>query len=379
MRENLQQKQRYFIVILSIVTFLPQYLLRCNFDILYWMYGHFSTYFGDIWYCWSTYLSHGFPYPREYPAGIQVIFRMLSLIPELKNNFVYYMSTMAVIFLIITLCTSMILIRLRIPFSRILLFWLLAPSFLFYNFWNLDIFPIFTMLLAYYCWQSKRMASAMIFLALGTTLKVFPIFLLPVYLFSVNKRVAVRLLLIFLASWFFMNLPLMIVDWDGWLFPYVWQIQNNYSRTIQDGSWTWVLYVLLNPIGFGSLVGKISLLLFASGYAILLTKYRNLNLETKIVIVMILFLLTDRVYSPQYDLYLLSALVLFSGKIKLYQFYLLEIPNLLQGLFLFFFKEHAVLLQLLLLCKYTALVLMLMSILHLNKKNVVNKVSILSN
>lgn len=379
MRENLQQKQRYFIVILSIVTFLPQYLLRCNFDILYWMYGHFSTYFGDIWYCWSTYLSHGFHYPREYPAGIQVIFRMLSLIPELKNNFVYYMSTMAVIFLIITLCTSMILIRLRIPLSRILFFWLLAPSFLFYNFWNLDIFPIFTMLLAYYFWQSKRMANAMIFLALGTTLKVFPIFLLPVYLFSVNKRVAVRLLLVFLVSWFFMNLPLMIVDWDGWLFPYVWQIQNNYSRTIQDGSWTWVLYVLLNPIGFGSLVGKISLLLFASGYAILLTKYRNLNLETKIVIVMILFLLTDRVYSPQYDLYLLSALVLFSGKIKLYQFYLLEIPNLLQGLFLFFFKEHVVLLQLLLLCKYTALVLMLMSILHLNKKNVVNKVSILSN
>ncbi|RTK98834.1 MAG: DUF2029 domain-containing protein [Proteobacteria bacterium] len=375
MNQRVNSRYSYLIVIISILGFIPQYLLRCNFDILYWMYNHFSTYFGDIWYCWSNYLNHNFPYPSEYPAGIQLIFRGLFLIPELKDNFAYYMAIMAVIFLIITLLISIILLKLTIPTRKILCFWLLAPSFLFYNFWNLDIFPILTMLLAFYCWQRNDHFLAIIALALGTTLKVFPIFVLPVYLLSVDKKHGLRLLLIFVLSWLLMNLPLMIVNWDAWIFPYSWQIQNNYSRTIQDGSWTWLLYVLLNPLGYGGLVGKISLILFASGYAILMTKYRDLTLDTKIVVVMIMFLLTDRVYSPQYDLYLLSALVLFSGKTKLYQFYLLEIPNLLQGLFLFFFKNHAILLQLLLLCKYCALILMLINVLQQKNELSIAKIS----
>lgn len=362
--------QQYLIYLFTALALTPQYIIRCNFDILYWMYYHFTTYFSDIWYCWDVYLHHNFPYPREYPAGIQLLFKFLYKIPYLKDDFIYYMSIMAVIFLAISLIISNILLKLKISTKNILLFWLLTPSFLFYGFWNLDILPILTMIAAYYYFKQDKFYATMILLALGTTLKVFPIFVLPIYILAINDhKLKAKMSVAFVFSWLVMNIPMMILDWGAWIFPYEWQIQSNFSRSMQDGSWTWVLYVLLDPLGYGSLVGKISLVLFATGYLALITKYKNTSFEAKFVIVMLFFLLTDRIYSPQYDLYLLSALVLFRGRINLFWFYMLEIPNFIQGFFLFYLKNHAYLLQIILVFKYLAIIMLLIGLLRQQRDN----------
>jgi len=79
---------------------------------------------------------------------------------------------------------------------------------------------------------------------------------------------------------------------------------------------------------------------------------------------MILFLLTDRVYSPQYNLYLLPFLVLVDYKINWKYFYLLEIPNLIQCFFLFAIHNFPLIQQGIIATKYVALVLLLLQALR---------------
>lgn len=359
------KKQTYRILLLSLLLLLPQYFIRRDLDIMYWMYDKFTTYFGDVWYCWNNYLHNNFPYPREYPAGLQVLFRLIYLLPGLKEDYSYYANVMFAIFAVMIVCSTLVLLKLNVSRRNLFIFWLFSPSYLFYIFWNLDIFPILTMFLAYYFYRDKNLVASALFLALGTTLKVFPIFLLPLYFLAAqDMQGKIRVAIAFVASWIAFNVPLMYMDWGAWIFPYVWQIQSNYSRSMQDGSWTWLLYVFLDQYGYGAWVGKISLVLFAGGYLMLITKYRNLSFEAKIVVVMLLFLLTDRVYSPQYDLYLLAALVFFTGRVKLWWFYLLELPNFIQCLFTFWLKNHAYWLQLILVVKYLAIIMLLLEVLR---------------
>ncbi|MBX9597983.1 MAG: hypothetical protein K2X04_05350 [Burkholderiales bacterium] len=70
-------RQLLAVILVTLIALLPEFLMRRNMASLYYMYEHFTTYFGDLWYCWDNYLNKGFPYPREYPALIQVIFKVL--------------------------------------------------------------------------------------------------------------------------------------------------------------------------------------------------------------------------------------------------------------------------------------------------------------
>ena len=89
--------------------------------------------------------------------------------------------------------------------------------------------------------------------------------------------------------------------------------------------------------------GKVSLVLFAGSYLYFIRKYNYLPIARQLLIVMILFIFTDRVYSPQYNLYLLPFLVLVDYKIDWRWFYLLELPNFIQGFFLFAVKKQSIL------------------------------------
>ncbi len=90
----------------------------------------------------------------------------------------------------------------------------------------------------------------------------------------------------------------------------------------------------------------------------------HLSLIRRLTVIILLFLLTDKVYSPQYNLYLLPFLVLLDFQIKLRWFYLLEIPNFIQVFFLFAIKQQPILLQGIIFIKYFALIAILISVLR---------------
>ena len=354
-------KRLIWILLGAFLALVPEYLIRSNLDTAYFLYNHFTTYFGDLWYCFDIYWSHNFTYPREYPSGIQLLFRILYLIPEVRTNYTLYMATICSILSICALAITYILYKLVCKThgdtSKVWLLWILAPSYLFYGLINLDFLVILPMLLSYYSFTNNRNIQSGIWLAIGTTIKVFPIFILPVLFFSTNRKK--QLAISFILTWLILNIPFMVSDFGAWNFPYLWQIQENFAKTSNDYSWTWIIYQIFDHFGIGILSGKVSLLLFAIGYVYFcLIKYKNLPLIQKIAGIMLLFLLTDRCYSAQYNLYLLPFLVLVNYKINRKYFYLLEIPNVLLILFCFYIKSHIFILQGLMAIKYFALIML---------------------
>lgn len=351
------------VLIGAALALLPEYLSRSTIDMTWVMYNHFSTYAGDLWYCWNNYLSKGFPYPREYPAGIQILFKLLFKIPSVQFDYTFYMAIISSILSIVALLITYTLYKLiqesHGDIKRLWIFWILSPSFLFYGLLNLDFLAIITMLLSYVAFIRKKHITCGIWLAIGTTIKVFPIFMAPLFFFSCTTKQKTQLVISFILTWALANIPFMLTDMGAWLFPYMWQIQENFSRTSQDGSWTWVLYVLFDHFGIGKWSGKVSLVLFAAGYAYFcLFKYRHLPLTRRLAGVMMLFILTDRIYSPQYNLYLLPFLVLVDYKVNRKYFYIFEILNMLQVFFCFYLKAHTIDLQILVAIKYIALIML---------------------
>ena len=330
--------------------------MRKDLPTLDWFFSHFSTYYGDLWYCWNNYLHNNFPYPREYPSGIQIIFKLIFLLPRVIYDYGFYFKLICGILACVAIIISCLLYRLSFNLRKIIIFWLCAPSFLFYGLLNLDFLAIFTIVCSYYCFIRKMPILTGVFLALGTSIKVFPLFLFPVLFFSCSRRDKTKITLSLILAWLFFNLPAMFNDWNGWLFPLIWQIQENYARSMHDGSWTWLIYQIFDYLKLGSWSGKVSLGIFIFSYYYFLRKYWHLPLVNKLLMVLLLFILTDRVYSPQYNLYLLPLLVLVHFRVSLIYFYLLELSNLIQGVFLFFIKEHPYLLQSILLLKYIALI-----------------------
>ncbi len=371
MSQHKNYRQLLTVVLVTLIALLPEFVMRRNMITLYYMYEHFTTYFGDLWYCWDNYLSKGFPYPREYPALIQGIFRVLFKIPGVAEDYNYYIWFIVAILTASAVISSCYLFIIRGSWQRLLMYWLLAPSFLFYGLMNVDVLPIATIVLSYYCFSREKYNWSASWLALGTAIKVFPVFLFPVYFFATPKDKRLELASFMVVIWLALNLPFMAADWSAWSYPYLWQIQENYARTVTDGSWTWLVFTLFDHFGIGSWSGKVSLCLFAGSYLYFIRKYHHLPLARQLLIVMILFILTDRVYSPQYNLYLLPFLALVDYKIDWRWFYLLEISDLIQGFFLFAVKNNPYYLQSILVLKYIALILLLRQVLTAKQEEAV--------
>lgn len=355
------------LLLITVLALLPQYVIRSNSDILYFFYNHFSTYFGDLWYCWNNYLHANFPYPREYPSGIQLLFQGLYLIPGVQGNYSLYMAIISIILVLTAMCCTLLIAKIADSYginkSRIYLVYLLAPSYLFYGLLNLDFLAILPMLLSLYYFNEKRYVHSGVALAVGTFIKVFPVFILPILFFSCSRKRKIQLISAFIITTLVLNIPFIIVNFNAWSYPYIWQSQENFARTMSDGSWVWLLYYLLNTFNYGFLTGKLSFLIFIGSYFYFIRKNWNLSIPTKIALVMVLFLLTDRIYSPQYDLYLLPFIVLSNVKLSKNRFYLffylLEIPNVALVFFCFYLKSaNPTLLQVLVFCKYFALVML---------------------
>jgi len=353
----------------AILPLVPQYYIRSTYSIYIFLSTKLGTYPSDLWYCWDHYLGKKFPYPREYPSGIQMIFKFIYQVKPKSLQYEGYMIAICIFLGVFAVLITYLLYGLVRDTHKktwqLWLFWILAPSFLWYALYNVDLITVFTIVLGYYLFVEEEYYLSAAIIALGTALKVFPIFMTPLLFFQCPKKKRLGSILIFIGVWIGFNLPFILKDWGAWKYPYQWQIKHNFAKTPRDGTYFWVIHVLLNKLelwvdahiprsGFlysihSKLIpykyhmGKISLLLYGILYYLFLRKKWDLPLARRCVGIMILFLLTDRIYSPQYNLYLLPFLVLVDYDFKkmihkillLATFYIIEIPNILHAVFLF--------------------------------------------
>jgi len=407
-------------IIATAIAMVPQFYVRSSYNLYFNLSVKYGTYPGDLWYCWNHYLVKGWAYPREYPSGIQMIFKFIfQAKPKtwIYEDYIIYISIFLGLFaLLITYILYSEVQATHKKTAKVWMFWILAPTFLWYGLLNVDLISIFTVVIAYYLFVDEEYYLSSAMLALGTAMKVFPFFVAPllffqcpakeyseealarireffnlklrflpsslvnfIYGFLSSKRGFSRLLvkyrirlgcvLVFILIWLAFNVPFMVTDWSAWKYPYQWQIKHNYAKSPKDGSYFWLIHNFLNyaqnkiekniphsgilwrlhkKVGdYKFQMGKISLLLFAALYFWFLRKKWDLPFARRCAGIILLFLLTDRIYSPQYNLYLLPFLVLVDykfgstlDKILFYgAFYVAELINIGQVMFLFRIRE----------------------------------------
>jgi len=176
---------------------------------------------------------------------------------------------------------------------------------------NWDLLPVALTATALLAWSRRHPGTAGLLLGLGMAAKLYPGLLLgPLLLLCLRGR---RLhdfgtaLATFAVGWLAVNLPVLVLAPDAWLS--FWRF--NSDRTGDFGSVWYVLSLAGREVPHLNLVsgGLFALGCLAIGLLVVLAPVRP-RLGSVGFLVVAAFLLTNKVYSPQYVLWLLPLLVL---------------------------------------------------------------------
>ena len=190
----------------------------------------------------------------------------------------------------------------------------IAPTVILAATVNWDLLPLAFAGVALLLWARSHPLAAGILLGLAIAAKFYPIFFIGAFLIltiRTGKWRALRSLLIGTAgAWLIVNLPFMIGNFQGWSFFYTFSQERG-----QDFGSIWFA---LSQLGLPSVPAD-SLNLLASGIFIALcagigilalTTKRRPRLAPLLFLIIAAFVITNKVYSPQYVLWLVPLAVM---------------------------------------------------------------------
>ncbi len=254
-----------------------------------------------------------FPYldgNLEYPAGTGLY---VGLIAQVTSTLVSYVNANSIGLALMGLVAAGALAAMARDPRRVLLF-ALGPPLILYAFHNWDLLAVGLATLGLYAFWRGRDGWAGFALGVGAATKLYPAFLLPAIGLAVWKRDGKpprRMAGAFVLGAALLNVPLMIANFDGWKYP--WDFQSRRTANFEtlwfmlyrDGGGSWFSNAgLVNLISGAAFVVGAGALLFAES---LRERVRPYALGFGILIV---FLMTAKVFSPQYALWLLPFFAL---------------------------------------------------------------------
>lgn len=195
------------------------------------------------------------------------------------------------------------------------LIWAAAPALVFYSVYNWDLLPVAWTLGAVLAWRRGRYGLAGVCLGLGAATKIYPgFFLLPLVIerwLARDRRGAVTVAAAGAGSWLAANAPFMLINFDGWWATYAFQAERTADLSTNS------IYFWGFPHWSPQLVDRLSaaviavcwLLALALGF---LLRHRHGSYPWIQVSAAMLFsfLAFNKVYSPQYFLWVLPFLAL---------------------------------------------------------------------
>ncbi|MDO8585146.1 MAG: glycosyltransferase 87 family protein [bacterium] len=212
-----------------------------------------------------------------------------------------------------------------ITVSRLWRYWIFAPSMFLFATYNWDLMAVFFSVAAFYLASRDRRGLAAIFLALGFCAKFYPVlYFIPLLLLATTWREWVKLCAIFGATALVVNLPFMLLNFDGWSYFFT---LNSARNSNPDSIWTILRFFFSDAAVGVPAINAISLGLFAAGYFGMLWRFRRSPFLYLCFVATLLFLITNKIFSPQYILWLLPFFVLLPS-VKNWQFYGLELSNI---------------------------------------------------
>jgi uncharacterized membrane protein len=196
----------------------------------------------------------------------------------------------------------------------------LSPLLIFHAFSNWDLLAMAFTSLALWAWAREKPVAAGVLLGLGTAAKLYPIFLLvAIFVLAIRTaryRPAVWCAIATVATWLAVNVPIAAGYYDGWRSFYAFSEARD---TEASTFWFMIHYLVTTGIGNGYPPGwtppgvAVGFALVAAliGVAALgLTAPTRPRLAQLAFLCVLAFLLTTKVWSPQYSLWLVPLIAL---------------------------------------------------------------------
>lgn len=254
----------------------------------------------------------------EYPVGTGLF---VGAIASVVGSGQAFFRLNALLLAVAALLGSLLLLALVEDRRRVLLFALGSPLLL-YAFHNWDLLAVTLMIGALLAYRNAADGSAGLLIGVGAASKLFPGALLPGLAMSrwrERGRAPVAMIGWAALGFLALNVPILLINPPGWLFP--WRFQSTRFPNFET-SW----YMIFHHGSGGSasaesfwwrtfpeLTGYLSALLFLVGLAALLyaeSKREDQRPYALAFGAMLIFLLTAKVYSPQFALWLLPFFAL---------------------------------------------------------------------
>lgn len=245
-----------------------------------------------------------FDYPLEYPVALGLLVYVLNLVTH--NMAQYFLLTSLVMAVAALFIAALIP---SFPRGRIWLF-ALSPAVALYVNLNWDMWCLLLMLIAFLLFIRERDNLAAVMLTAAVWTKLFPIFFLPFWILDRirrgNKRAAGRIAAIFTLGSAAINVPVMLLAPVGWSYFLVFHALRNRDWNL------WMFFHLSTAE-----VNRLSILLVLGGLvALLLLQWRLGPGEARLYPTWLLagcamlawFFFADKVYSPQYGLWIVVLL-----------------------------------------------------------------------
>lgn len=195
----------------------------------------------------------------------------------------------------------------------------LAPAVVATAFINWDLWPVLCTVLALYAFRRDRWLTGGVLLGVGTAFKLFPFLVLGgIVVLAVRRREAgpaLRAVLGTAGAWLAVNVPFALLDPVQW--GWFWQFSQDRGAGFSS-VWHWWNDVAAPRLGIPLLSAEgINVLAFA-GFALAcvlvlvlgLVAREEPRLEQLAFLVLAAFVLTNKVYSPQFVIWLVPLVLL---------------------------------------------------------------------
>ncbi len=212
--------------------------------------------------------------------------------------------------LIVTVVATALTVRRR-PWDAAMV--ALAPALWLTATINWDLLAVALSAAFFLAWSRRRLTWAGVFLGLAIATKFYPIlFLGPLLILCVRAgalRAFARTAAIAVATWLIINVPFMVANFEGWSHFYVFSQDRG-----QDFGSVWMMLSSLGLTIAPDTLNFVALALFGAlciALAVLILRApRRPRFASVALLVLIAFVLTNKVYSPQFVLWLIPLAAL---------------------------------------------------------------------
>ena len=254
----------------------------------------------------------------EYPVLTMYFMRVAAWVGGTGYAGFYYANA-----LLLTACAVAIAYALWLLVGRRALWFALAPTLLIYGTMNWDLFAVALATGALLAWAHGRDEWSGALLGFGAAAKVYPGFLvIPLFLQGMREREpdrSVRILWWSVGAWLTVNVPFMFAGTDAWV-----EFFRFNARRLPDWDSFWNIAADVWPAASirTGIVNVASAALFLIAVAIVwaakIRRDPGFPRWTLGFPIIVAFLLTNKVYSPQYGLWLLPWFALVIPSLRAY-------------------------------------------------------------